>query len=336
MTHELEFILKAYQTNKNNGVQSVLATVVDLDGSSYRKPGVRMLIDAHQKTVGAVSGGCVEKDIVFQAQKVFESGEALIMTYDGRYRLGCEGVLYILIEPLELAEEQLSLILTQIKKRKPLEIKSSYRREVGTHPHLNTRISGEGFEFAVHQRGAEQSDDLIFTQGLSPKFKLLIIGAEHDAVALSKMATQLAWSVEIIASPDEQKELSYFEGASELHLLSYEQIKQVQIDENTAIILMTHSLQKDLQFLLALENKFPVYFGLLGPRKRKEELLNKLIELQPEIQIDYVEQFKGPAGLDLGAQSAHEIALAILAEILSVSRQKDARTLNDKKGAIHD
>ncbi|MGB0293426.1 MAG: XdhC family protein, partial [Flavobacteriaceae bacterium] len=132
MTHELESILKAYQINKNDGVQSVLATVVDLDGSSYRKPGVRMLIDAHQKTVGAVSGGCVEKDIVFQAQKVFESGEALIMTYDGRYRLGCEGVLYILIEPLELAEEQLSLILTQIKKRKPLEIKSSYRREVGT------------------------------------------------------------------------------------------------------------------------------------------------------------------------------------------------------------
>ena len=175
MTHELESILKAYQTNKKNGVQSVLATVVDLDGSSYRKPGVRMLIDAHQKTVGAVSGGCVEKDIVFQAQKVFESGEALIMTYDGRYRLGCEGVLYILIEPLELAEEQLSLILTQIKERKSLEIKSSYRREVGTYPHLNTMISGEGFEFTVHHRGAEQSDDLIFTQDLSPKFKLLII-----------------------------------------------------------------------------------------------------------------------------------------------------------------
>ena len=71
MTHELESILKAYQTNKNNGMQSVLATVVDLDGSSYRKPGVRMLIDAHRKTLGAVSGGCVEKDIVFQAQKVF-------------------------------------------------------------------------------------------------------------------------------------------------------------------------------------------------------------------------------------------------------------------------
>ena len=126
MTHELESILKAYQTNKNNGMQSVLATVVDLDGSSYRKPGVRMLIDAHQKTVGAVSGGCVEKDIVSQAQKVFESGEALIMTYDGRYRLGCEGVLYILIEPLELPQEQVSLILRQIKARKSLKIKSSY------------------------------------------------------------------------------------------------------------------------------------------------------------------------------------------------------------------
>ena len=336
MTHELESILKAYQTNKNNGMQSVLATVVDLDGSSYRKPGVRMLIDAHQKTVGAVSGGCVEKDIVSQAQKVFESGEALIMTYDGRYRLGCEGVLYILIEPLELPQEQVSLILRQIKARKPLKIKSSYRREVGTYPHLNTRISGEGFEFSVHHNGLEQIHDRIFTQVLSPKFKLLIIGAEHDAVALSQMASQLGWSVEIIASQDEQKELSYFESASELHLFSYEQIKQMQIDKNTAVVLMTHSLQKDLQYLIALENKFPVYFGLLGPRKRKEELLNKLIELKPEFQLDYVDQFKGPTGLDIGAQSAHEIALAILAEILSVSRKKDARTLSQKKGAIHD
>lgn len=336
MTHELESILKAYQTNKNRGVQSVLATVVDLDGSSYRKPGVRMLIDEYQSTNGAVSGGCVEKDIAFQALKVFESGQALIMTYDGRYRLGCEGILYILIEPLDLSIEQVSLILKQIKERTPLKLESSYLREVDKYPHLGTKILGENFEYTVHQNRVKKNNDLVFNQTLSPKFKLLIIGAEHDAVALSQMASQLGWSVEIVASPDEQKELSYFKGASELHLLSYGMIRQLQIDDNTAIVIMSHSLQKDLQYLLALENKFPVYFGLLGPRKRKEELLNKLIELQPEIQLDYLEQLKGPAGLDLGAHSAHEIALAILAEILSVSRQKDAITLSFKKGAIHD
>ena len=336
MTHELESILKAYQTNKNRGIQSVLATVVDLYGSSYRKPGVRMLIDEYQNTIGAVSGGCVEKDIAFQALKVFESGQALIMTYDGRYRLGCEGVLYILIEPLDLSSEQVSLILKQIKERTPLKLESSYLREVETHPHLGTTILGENFEYTVHQNRVKKTNDLVFNQTLSSKFKLLIIGAEHDAVALSQMASQLGWSVEIVASPDEQKELSYFKGVSELHLLSYEMIRQLPIDDNTAIVVMTHSLQKDLQYLLALENKFPVYFGLLGPRKRKEELINKLIELQPEIQLDYIEQFKGPAGLDLGAHSAHEIALAILAEILSISRQKDARTLSHKKGAIHD
>ncbi len=79
-----------------------MATVVDLDGSSYRKPGVRMLITGNGDMVGAVSGGCVEKDILRRSESVFNDGKSIMMTYDGRYRLGCEGVLYILLEGLSL------------------------------------------------------------------------------------------------------------------------------------------------------------------------------------------------------------------------------------------
>ncbi|MBT8393442.1 MAG: XdhC family protein, partial [Bacteroidia bacterium] len=98
MMHELKHIVSAYKKAKEMNLKSVLATVVDLDGSSYRKPGVRMLIIENGNMIGAVSGGCVEKEVLRQAQSVFLDGRPKMMTYDGRYRLGCEGVIYILLE----------------------------------------------------------------------------------------------------------------------------------------------------------------------------------------------------------------------------------------------
>lgn len=336
MTHELESILLSYQSKKQKGIRCVLASVVDLDGSSYRKPGVRMLIDENQKTIGAVSGGCVEKDIVFQSLKVFESGKSLMMSYDGRYRLGCEGNLFILIEPIDLTDDLINLILNQIENRNPLKLKTYYRRELSSYENLGTEILFKNNSIKFHKKLDYDSEDLMFEQHLPAKFKLFIIGAEHDTVALTQMTNHLGWIVEIIASPDEQKELSYFDGANALHLLSFEEIKELEVDKETAILLMTHSLQKDLQYLLALEGKFPLYFGLLGPKKRKEDLLNKLLEFKPDIDLKYISQLKGPMGLDLGGESAHEIGLSILSEILSVNRKSDAIPLSQKKGSIHD
>ena len=151
MTHELESILLSYQSKKQKGIRCVLASVVDLDGSSYRKPGVRMLIDENQKTIGAVSGGCVEKDIVFQSLKVFESGKSLMMSYDGRYRLGCEGNLFILIEPIDLTDDLINLILNQIENRNPLKLKTYYRRELSSYENLGTEILFKNNSIKFHK-----------------------------------------------------------------------------------------------------------------------------------------------------------------------------------------
>ncbi len=83
--------------------KAVLASVVALEGSSYRRPGVRMLLLEDGHMTGAVSGGCVEKEIFRQSESVFRTGIPKMMTYDGRYRLGCEGILYILLEPFRPA-----------------------------------------------------------------------------------------------------------------------------------------------------------------------------------------------------------------------------------------
>ena len=102
MIHELKEIINQALINQEKGLKNVLASVVFLDGSSYRKPGVRMLISEDLNSVGAVSGGCVEKEIIHRSKAVFENNTAKIITYDGRFRLGCEGILYILLEPFTI------------------------------------------------------------------------------------------------------------------------------------------------------------------------------------------------------------------------------------------
>ncbi|MGY8911333.1 MAG: XdhC family protein [Flavobacteriales bacterium] len=105
MMYEFKEIINQAVINQQKGLKNVLASVVYLEGSSYRKPGVRMLISEDLNSVGAVSGGCVEKEIIHRANTVFKDNQPKIITYDGRYRLGCEGILYILIEPFSIYDD---------------------------------------------------------------------------------------------------------------------------------------------------------------------------------------------------------------------------------------
>ena len=126
MIHELKEIIQQAVINQQKGLKNVLASVVFLEGSSYRKPGVRMLIAEDLSTIGAVSGGCVEKEIIQRSKSVFLDNKAKIITYDGRYRLGCEGILYILIEPFYIENKFLHRFSEAIKNRESIEINSFF------------------------------------------------------------------------------------------------------------------------------------------------------------------------------------------------------------------
>ena len=129
MIHELKEIIGQAVINQQKGLKNVLASVVHLDGSSYRKPGVRMLIGEDLSTIGAVSGGCVEKEIIHRASSVFADGKPKIITYDGRYRLGCEGILYILIEPFFIENTFLKRFSEVIQQRETLKIDSFFQKD---------------------------------------------------------------------------------------------------------------------------------------------------------------------------------------------------------------
>lgn len=335
MTHEFKSIVEKALSWKKEGKTTVLASVVYLEGSSYRKPGVRMLINQLGEIYGAVSGGCVEKEVIIQAQSVFQSGTPKMMTYDGRLRLGCEGVLYVLIEPLEISALFYSTFHEVLSQRIPFTVQSSYRKEPGAYPEGGTRVILDNKVFPLHTQKSATDGQMVFEEVLPPLFRLLIVGSEHDAVQLCTAAAQLGWEVYVIVAPDEQKTIDYFTGAQQLLSPINHQIDPSLIDAQTALVLMTHSYTKDVHYLCALKNTYPAYFGLLGPKKRKEQLIARLLEFEPDIELAFIDQFRGPAGINIGATSSQEIAISILAEILAVVRHQNPIPLRDKSGSIH-
>jgi len=335
MTHELKHIFTAYQRNNKSGYKAVLATVVALEGSSYRRPGVRMLILDNWKMIGAVSGGCVEKEIQRQAESVFSSGIPKVMVYNGRYRLGCEGILYILLEPFSPNETTLKTFWQTIKERKSFELVSYFTRQESSSEELGSFLKVDNSTLTLRpdfnaNKGVEE-----FQQKLTPCFQLVIIGSEHDAVQLCSYAAMTGWEVTVISPPTEEKSIADFPETQQFLSQLPEQFDPQLVDNQTAIVLMTHSYVKDLKYLLALKEVTPIYLGLLGPSSRREKLLNELMEYNPEVSDTFFESIYGPAGINIGAETPEEIAVSIIAEILAVIRKKDPILLRNKLGTIH-
>lgn len=335
MTHELKYIVQQFENRHKEGRKAVLATVVDLDGSSYRRPGVRMLLFDDGKMVGAVSGGCVEKEVFRQANSVFETGISKIMIYDGRYRLGCEGILYILLEEFKPTEAFCKAFWSTIAKRKSFEITSTYLKEPATSNGFRTIFQFDGNSFAVNSNSSIlEETQLEFSQVMQPCFQLIIIGAEHDAVQLCKYAALTGWEVTIVVNPREEKSELDFPGSHKMVHVEPEMYLP-EFDAQTAVVLMTHSYVKDLQFLLKLKDTNAAYFGLLGPYRRREKLFDELMERCPDVREDFLELVHGPAGVDIGAETPEEIANSIISEILAVVRKREPSLLKHRMGSIH-
>jgi len=334
MIHELKDIIRSAKIAQSKGIKTVLASVVSLDGSSYRRPGVRMSVQENGKMIGAVSGGCVEKEILRQAQHVFKTNSSILMEYDGRYRLGCEGILYILIEPFHLSNTFFDAFEKQCFSRKSFLINSYFSKETTERAQGSTCFHFGDQELSVSKLKPEKKLNL-FSQTIKPGLKLIIIGCEHDAVQLCKYGSATGWEVEIVAPIDELKTIDDFPGAANYYGIHEKEFSTISIDSQTAVVIMSHSYVRDLKYLSELLGKDVNYIGLLGPSKRREKLLNDLIEKNDLISEDFFDKIYGPAGINIGAETPQEIAISILGEILSVIRNQKPIYLKDKQIGIH-
>lgn len=335
MLHELKDIIRSAKLAKEKGVKTALASVVALDGSSYRKPGVRMSVQENGKMIGAVSGGCVEKEVLRQAQSVFENNTSKLMVYDGRYRLGCEGILYILIEPFNPVDEFFNAFEKQCDSRKSFTISSTFSKEEKNRFKGSSIFNLNDSSFPIQKNHQPINSLEVFNQTVKPGFKLIIVGSEHDAVQLCKYAYSTGWEVDIIAPPDDPKTIENFPGASNYFGINETDFGSLPFDNQTAVMLMTHSYVKDLKYLSSILDKEIPYVGLLGPSKRREKLMNEILEKNEDVSDHFFDCLHGPAGINIGAETPQEIAISILAEVLTVIRNQKPISLKDKTSGIH-
>jgi xanthine/CO dehydrogenase XdhC/CoxF family maturation factor len=262
---------------KRRGERFVLATLVRAQGSSYRRPGARMLICEDGTTVGSLSAGCVEKEVVISGRKVLDTGEPLVVSFDTRRRFGCAGKIDILIERID--GNFLANLAQDLKAR---------RVHVAV-----TRFDGEEF-----------------IQEIPPPLRLLLVGEGPDNTPFRSLGYLLGWKVIEIIDPNSFS---------------------IKPDAWTAAVVKSHNYGRDF---IALKKLLPLdlhYVGLIGPRKRRDQIMNELLDVGVTINAG----FFAPAGLDLGAETPEEIALAVLSEIQRVFGGGSGESLRERKLSIH-
>lgn len=290
---ELQDIIREFELRP--GQLLALATLVRAQGSSYRRPGARMLICPDGTTVGSLSGGCLEEEVARRAFEVVQTGAPSLMNFDTRLRFGCNGTIEIFVEAAR--EDFLSQLAEHFAARRNCRAMTVFSGVVGQ---LGTRMLGAGEEPLTDA----------FVQEIKAPIQLLIFGDGPDSIPLRSFAETLGWSVIDI------------DQASDL---------PTRADERTAAVVKSHNYGRDfaaLRHLLQLE--LP-YVGLLGPRKRRDQLLGALLD--DGVSLD--SELFAPAGLDLGAETPEEIAVAIIAEIQTVLADASGESLRDRKAPIH-
>jgi xanthine dehydrogenase accessory factor len=290
---EIVDIIRAFQSHR--GRPLALATLVRAKGSSYRRSGARMLVCPDSTTVGSLSGGCLEEEVARRAFEVIQTGAPSLMNFDTRLRFGCNGTIEIFVEAAR--EDFLSQLAEHFAARRNCRAMTVFS---GIVDQLGTRMLGVGEEPLTEA----------FVQEIKAPIQLLIFGDGPDSTPLRSFAETLGWSVIEI------------EQASDL---------PTRADERTAAVVKSHNYGRDFAALRHLLQLDLLYVGLLGPRKRRDQLLDALLD--DGVSLD--SELFAPAGLDLGAETPEEIALAIIAEIQTVFADASGESLRDRKAPIH-
>jgi len=337
---DLPLILRLWREAQARNEEICLATVVGIEGSSYRKPGARMLMTSGGRRAGTISGGCLEAEVQKKSWWLTEAGPAVqrySSFYDDDsempYGLGCGGTISVLLERGEPAGRVLAALEKSETSRHGMAfvsvIGSESPGELGTRlilsadgaTHLTPPPSGE--MIALGHRALLDKNSLwqlgkisLFAEYLAPRIALLVVGAGDDAIPLVEFAAKLGWKTTVVDGRSHLATPERFPMADEVEVLSA--FNQISLTSRDAAVILTHSYEQDRAALQGLLQGDAGYLGVLGPRKRTDRLLSEVapdLELTPE---ECLSRLHSPVGLDIGSKDPISIALAITAEIHSV------------------
>lgn len=309
-------ILAKFNEARQTGLAVALATIVTVTGSSYRRPGAKMLITENGEISGSISGGCLERDLIRRALQAIDTSEPALIHYDTRADrdddesesliqsagLGCEGVIEIFINPAPDAH------LGSLERA---------HREM------------QSFEFSNVLPDGKEFLDL-----LSPPISLIIFGAGHDAIPMVRLAHEIGWDTTLVdchSSFPAPRRL--FGDVTGFISCDPEQIlERVKIRSESPGFLMTHNYAHDRAILKQIFRKPMKYLGLLGPRTRSERLLAEIKKENIRIPSEILHF---PMGLDIGGDTPQAIAFSALAAAQAFLSGRKGGFLSERQGPIH-
>jgi xanthine dehydrogenase accessory factor len=337
---ELSQILDLWKRATDAAEEICLVTVVNIEGSAYRRPGARMILTASGQRAGTVSGGCLEAEIAKKAWWLTEQGPSLqryssFFDDDGDmpYGLGCGGTVIVLLERGAPAAASLEALRRSVVDRtESVIVTDTGTNSPGTALILNDAgdvlyertASPEATTPAIEalRTGKSSHINQYFVELVAPPPALFIFGAGDDTVPLLEFTAALGWHVTIADNRSNLTRPERFPQAAQVGSLHS---ALASLSPEDAAVLMTHSYEQDCKVLRALLTREIKYIGILGPRRRTERLIG---DIAPELELTAAEcmaRLHTPVGLDLGGHSPAAIALAIAAELQAVFANRETR-----------
>jgi xanthine dehydrogenase accessory factor len=366
---EQKNILEEYRRIDFSQRKAALATVVKVRGSSYRSPGARMLITDDGKWVGSISGGCLEGDALRKARQVMTDKKPMTVTYDTREEsnqnlgigLGCNGVIDVLIEPIDPADpgNAVKVFEDMVSEQLPFALATIFssgrytggKLLLSENGDLTNKSFDKNFEALVSEdlksvfdtRRCEAKSYTIagenaevFIELVQPIIALIIFGGGFDARPVSQLAKSLGWNVSVTDECVAHIAPVFFPDADKLSLCHREFIdRDFSINGYTACILMSHNYEYDRDVLKKIIHSETPYIGILGPRKRFDKMLEEFAKEKIILSQDEMHKIHSPIGLDIGAETPDEIALSIIAEIQGKFANRSGGFLKYRNAPIH-
>lgn len=366
---EITQVLAAIESLSAKGERIALATIVAVRGSTYRRPGARLLVPEDGAPIGNLSGGCLEGDVADMAKLVMDEGRARLAGWDltadddavWGLGLGCNGAIEVFIEPADRAAGVAGALRMALERERPISVVTVLESgSAGVEPGARIVVEPDGeakgtlgeplvddaaIEAAQEMLAAERSEVRTlpgevraFVEVLEPPLRLLVCGAGHDAIPLVRAAAGIGWSPVVVDDrPAFLTRDRYPEAAGFVEVERPEDAGKVtQADARTFVVVMTHNFLRDKEYLRSFLASPVAYIGMLGPAARTQRLLMELADEGVDVTDADRARIHGPAGLDLGSEGPEEIAGSIVAEIVAVKSGRAGGFLKERPGPIHD
>lgn len=375
---ELDVIVREAASLRRAGAPFLLATVVAVRGSSYRRPGARMIVSLGDPTggdrwvAGCVSGGCLEGDVVRRGAHRIRHGAPIVVTYDSTsddeigwgFGLGCNGVVDVMLEQIDaatavdpllfasdcIAAETRGVLVTVFRSDDeaiPIGARLAVRPGAPTQTSLPDGALRDGLERAARAALTSSSDTTasagVEVRGVSalvellePPPRLFVCGTGHDAPPMVTLARSMGWRVTVAAGHPSAATRDRFVAADALLAGPGSMLLDAPARHARSFaVVMSHDYERDKECVAALLESRVEYIGVLGPRRRTERMLAELSASGLTITDAMLGRLHAPVGLDLGAETPQEIALAVVSEVQATLTNAAARRLRERSGPIH-